>query len=332
MFIKEGPTDYIRGGTQRDIYSPEDTIEVPCPLCGSTDRAHLYTEHGAVGIGQCRQCDLIYTSPRVSAPEEIYWGDAETYYQEARLVFQGRAPHHRDVNYLEELDLIQRFRPAGRFLDVGCNMGMLMRLARKRRWEVIGVDPSPSLSRLAREHFGHTVHNCFVQDLPVELERSFDVVALSDVFEHISEPLPFLHEVKRFLKPDGVLYIKVPNGRWNLFKQKLLALRGRTPAHGLWDSCEHVVHYTDRTLARMLEKAGLTLLTCTIGKPIQTPVWHDYVGHYYQYPSPWVLDWRRQTGRTACYLLSKVERVLRGGSIGALAPNIAVIAQQSSLG
>lgn len=326
MLAKEKGTDYIRGGMQRDHYEAHETVEVPCPLCNSNTPTRLYTEHGSVGICQCGGCGLIYTSPRVAAPEEIYWGNADTYYQEARMVFSGSAAHHRDPNYLEELDLIQSFRPTGRFLDVGCNMGMLMRLARQRQWEVIGVDPSESLSSLAKLHFGLTVHNCYLDALPTDLEQSFDVVALSDVFEHVTDPRPFLQQVKRFMKPDGVLYIKVPNGNWNLFKQRMLELRGRKPQQGLWDSCEHVVHYTDRSLAQMLQTEGLKVVSTKIGKPIQTPVWHELVGHYYQYPSPWVLDWRRHTGRTAFYVLSHLERAFRGGSIGALAPNIAVIA------
>ena len=315
--------DYVRGGTQQDIYTAEQTVEVPCPLCGSREHRRLYTEHGVIGICQCSKCSLIYTSPRVTMPEEVYWGKEEIYYEEARLIFEGKAAHHRDPNYTEELDLIQQFKPRGRVLDVGCHMGMLLRLARKRAWDVCGVDPTPALSNLAIKKFGLPVYQCFVNELPEEVAHSFDVVALSDVFEHISEPLSFLEDVKRVMKPDGILYVKVPNALWNVFKQQQLERRGRRPQSGLWDSYEHVVHYTDASLKAMLEKAGLRVKQCTIGKPVQIPVWHNYVGHYYQYPTPFALDWKRYLGRSLCYYGSRVEKVLRGGSIGALAPNIA---------
>jgi 2-polyprenyl-3-methyl-5-hydroxy-6-metoxy-1,4-benzoquinol methylase len=327
--IKESQ-DYQRGGTQKDEYAREELVVVDCPLCGSDERTRIYQEHGAVGVSRCAACSLIYTSPRLKSPEEVYWGKSETYYAEARLVFEGKAGHHRDPNYLEELALIRRHKPAGRFLDVGCNMGMLLRHVRRMGWDAVGVEPSPSLSRLAIEGFHLDVHNCFLHELPDHLAGSFDVIALSDVLEHIGDPLAFLTQAEKFLAPDGILYIKVPNARWNVFKQAMLRLAGKAPKQGVWDSYEHVVHYTDRTLRSMLEKAGFNILTMTIGKPVQIPVWHEYVGHYYQYPSPGVLDWRRRLGRSGFYWLSWPERACRLGSIGWFAPNLVVVAARTA--
>jgi 2-polyprenyl-3-methyl-5-hydroxy-6-metoxy-1,4-benzoquinol methylase len=327
MLIQES-TDYERGGTQKDRYEADDVVAVPCPLCGSDDGERIYAEYGAIGICRCRQCSLLYVSPRLKAPEQIYWGDVDKYLEESRLIFDGKKPHHRDPNYIEELDTIARFKPEGRFLDVGCNMGMLLRHIKQRKWTAVGVDPSPSLTKIAREWQGVQVYNCFLNELPASEERSFDVVALSDVFEHIAEPLPFLADVGRFLRDDGVLYVKVPNGAWNLFKQRALAAMGRRPARGIWDSYEHVVHYTHATLRKMLEKGGFEVIEMSIGKPIQIPSWHLYVGHYYQYPSPWTMDWKRHLGRSVFYWLSRIERLVRLGSIGAFAPNLVAVARK----
>jgi SAM-dependent methyltransferase len=320
--------DYERGGTQKDEYGPDDVVTVACPLCGGEARDEIYREHGALAVVQCKACTLLYTSPRVKAPEEVYWGDGDKYFQEARLIFEGKAAHHRDPNYLEELDLIRRYKPAGRFLDVGCNMGMLLRLVAKMGWTGVGVEPSPTLAGLATKYFHLNVYNCFLNQLPERERGSFDVVALSDVFEHIAEPIPFLHEAARYLKPDGLLYIKVPNARWNSFKQSTLAMMGRRPKQGVWDSYEHVVHYTDATLRKMLDRAGFDVVTITMGKPIQIPVWHHHVGRYYLYPSPLMLDWKRTLGRSAFYWLAWPERLLRMGAIGWFAPNIVAVARR----
>jgi SAM-dependent methyltransferase len=321
--------DYERGGTQKDHYSESDVVVVACPLCGSHRRNQVYTEHGVIVVSQCQSCSLIYTSPRLKAPEEVYWGNSDTYFSEARLIFEGKATHHRDPNYREELELIRRYKPSGRFLDVGCNMGMLLRHVRQMGWTAVGVEPSPSLSRLGVEHLNLDVYNCFLHELPAGLESSFDVIALSDVFEHISDPLGFLGQASRFLAPGGILYVKVPNARWNIFKQVTLKAMGQAPKQGVWDSYEHVVHYTDRTLKMMLNKAGFDVKKMTIGKPVQLPAWHQYIGRYYQYPSPLALDWRRQFGRVAFYWLSWPERVIRAGSIGWFAPNLVAIASLS---
>jgi SAM-dependent methyltransferase len=326
LFSAPAAGSYVHGGRQKDEYSPDEVVLVPCPLCSRSEGERLYTEHGAVGITRCRGCGLIYSSPRVRDPETIYWGDRDTYRAEARLIFEGRLGHHRDPNYVAELRRIEQFRrPPGRFLDVGCNMGMLLRLARTRGWEVAGVEPSPSLSSLAAT-WGFPVHNCFLHEVPDSERGSFDVVALSDVLEHISDPRAFLAHASGLLRPDGVLYAKVPNALWSIAKQRALAFLGRRPSKGLWDSCEHVVHYTGRTLRRMIEECGFEVRSIFIEPPVQTPNWHELVGHYYQYPTPWPLDWRRKTVRALAYWLSLGERGVRGGRVGFLAPNVGVVA------
>lgn len=297
--------DYDRGGTQRASYAPDEVREVPCPFCGAEAPTPLFREYGSVEVVRC-DCGQIYTSPRILDPEGVYHGDRDAYHREARLVFEGRAPHHRDPNYREELDLIGRHRaPPGRFLDVGCNMGMLLRLARDRGWETTGVDPSPSLSGLAREELGLDVLTCFLHEVPPEHDGRYDVVALSDVFEHVSDPLGMLADVDRLLAPDGILYVKVPNARFNLFKQAAAGVLGRTPQHGVWDSYEHVVHYTDETLRRMLARGGFRVVELATPRPVQIPVWHHLVGQYYQHPSPWTLDWRRHLGRSLFHALGQ---------------------------
>jgi SAM-dependent methyltransferase len=323
--------DYIHGGTQKDEYTADEVINVSCPLCGSDEPVSMYVEHLVIGVSRCLECGLIYTNPRLPEPEQVYWGDASVYYEEARLIFEGKATHHRDRNYLGEIKSIERHRRSGRFLDVGCNMGMLLRLAMRRGWDVVGVEPSPSLASLARKH-GFEVYNCFLHEVPNHENASFDVVALSDVFEHIAEPIPFLREAARLLKDDGILYVKVPNANWNIFKQKILELMGRRPSQGLWDAYEHVVHYTEGTLKGMLLKGGFRVVQISTEAPVHTPNWHEFVGHYYQYPTPWFMDIRRKVVREVSYRLSGIERLIRFGSLGYLAQNIVGIAVKSQAG
>jgi SAM-dependent methyltransferase len=323
--------EYERGGTQKGEYALDEVVAVPCPLCGSTDGATLAVEHGAIGVKRCSACSLIYTSPRVRDPEAVYWGDYDKYLAEAKLILSGQASHHRDPNYLEELELIEAQVPhKGRFLDVGCNMGMLLRLARAHGWDAVGVEPSPGLHRIATEHLGLTVHNCFLDALPESDEASFDVVALSDVFEHVTEPRAFLATAGRFLRPGGLLYVKVPNARWSIVKQRASQLLGRGLARGAWDSYEHVVHYTEPTLRAMLRAGGFEPLVITFSAPVQIPVWHEYVGQYFQYPSPWVLDWRRHLGRLGFHALGRAERWMRRGGVGYCPSNLVALARMDA--
>src|SRR3990167_5179899 len=128
--------DYERGGLQEELYGDADVEEVSCPLCEGEGREPLYIERGNLGIVRCKNCQLIYVSPRLKHPEHVYWGDAENYYREARLIFDGKAPHHRDPNYLSDLKLLEQFRPNGNLLDIGSNMGFFLRHTRGKGWNV----------------------------------------------------------------------------------------------------------------------------------------------------------------------------------------------------
>ena len=162
-----------------------------------------------------------------------------------------------------------------------------------------------SLARIASEHLGLPVHNCLLQELPESEEGTFDVVALSDVFEHITEPRPFLRDVRRFLKPEGPL----PEGSKRALerlKQRVLERMGRSVTQGVWDSYEHVVHYTDETLRRISTPRATRPSSSWSPARCRCPVWHEYVGQYYQYPSPWQLDPKRYLGRSGFYHLSRI--------------------------
>ena len=319
--------DYERGGRQKELYGQGEVMERVCPLCGGASHVGIYKERGAIGIVRCKGCGLIYTNPMVREPEKNYWGDEKKYLEEARLIFEGKGESHRDVNYIDDLKMIERFKPAGDFLDIGTNMGMFLRHTRGKRWRVTGIEPSPSLSEMARKYFGLNIKTCYLDEAGFR-DESFDVVTMTDVFEHIAEPKNMLGDIKRVLKRDGILFIKVPNGRYNLLKLGLAKMAGRLRDHDIFDSYEHLTHFSHDTLKKMLEGCGFKIKKIYIGRPIQLPAWHKYVGHYYQYPSPWIMDWKNYTLRSLFYRVAKIEKFLRLGNIGYFAPNIVVIAKR----
>ena len=325
MPINKG--SYIKGGREKEVYVNEDVIFVACPLCGGKRYIRIYKERGVLGIVRCRDCNLIYVNPRLKDPQEIYWGDEKIYFEEARLIFEGKARHHRDPNYNDDLKLIAKYKPSGNFLDIGANIGFFLRNARGRKWNLYGVEPSPSLSEIARKYFNLNVITGFLNEAGFK-DSFFDIVTMTDVFEHLADPKQVLEEIHRVLKLDGILFIKVPNARFNLFKYYCAKKLGNLGNYDIFDSYEHVVHYSQKTLSAVLKKFNFKIVRVFIGRPVQSPVWHDYVGHYYQYPTPWILDCRRSALRTIFYLLSLVEYRIKLNNVGCFAPNIIAIARK----
>ena len=302
--------EVISGGLQKKNYSIDDVEEVPCPLCHSTHRRKLHKEHGSIGVVKCKNCNLIYASPKAKNSETNYWGDPKKYYEEARLVFSGDLPHHRDRNYEEELDVIQKYKKSGKLLDVGTNMGFFAHRASCRGFDVQGIDPSESLSSIGKEHFGLQIENSYLTSCSFN-NGDFDVVTMIDVFEHIPNPIDNLLKAKDLIKEDGIICIKVPNGNYNAFKLAAYKLLGKSADRDIFDAYEHVAHYTTKTFTKATEEAGLQIKRIYIPKPIHPPVWHKLTGHYFQYPSPPHLDMGNYVAREFLHLLGKAENALR---------------------
>ena len=141
----------------------KETETTSCPLCQANDYSLIAKEWGTLGIAKCKKCKLIYVNPRLKDPEKIYWGNKEAYIKEAKLIFEGKMSHHRDPNYLEDLEIIRNVKPTGNLLDVGPNIGSFLRLAKNGKWNLFGVEPSPTLSEIAREKFGLNIKNTFLE-------------------------------------------------------------------------------------------------------------------------------------------------------------------------
>ncbi len=317
--------EYLKGGLQKKYYSQDEVVIRNCPFCNSSDYSNIYRERGYIGVVKCKVCGFIYTNPMVKEPEKNYWGDKDKYYEEARLIFNSLAKHHRDENYLQSLRIIEDIKPEGNFLDIGTNMGFFLRHTRGKKWNVFGIEPSPTLSEMARKYFRLSVKTVYLDEAGFK-DNFFDIVTMIDVLEHIPDPKTILLQIRKVLKEDGILFIKVPNGNYSLLKLWMGKITKKLPDYDIFDSYEHLVHYTHKTFKKMLEDCGFKIKKVFIGKPIHCPVWHKYVGHYYQYPSPWILDTKNHILRILFYWISKIEFLLKFGHIGYFASNIIVIA------
>jgi SAM-dependent methyltransferase len=100
----------------------------------------------------------------------------------------------------------------GRFLDVGCGMGGYLLAARSLGYEVFGLEPSASHSRVARDILGLPVANDYFTT-SVLAGKTFDLIMLSHVIEHIYAPGRFLQQLMDTLTPGGMLVVITPNTR-----------------------------------------------------------------------------------------------------------------------
>lgn len=128
-----------------------------------------------------------------------------------------------------------------------------MRVAQDRGWEAWGVEISPPVADVASERHGPKVF-CGTLAAANFAGDFFDCVCLGDILEHVSDPLSFLSEASRVLKSGGFLYVAMPNAA-SLYYSLFLKL-AKINRKNYFVLPHHVVHYTSRTLGRLLRESG----------------------------------------------------------------------------
>ena len=207
---------------------------------GASEPYHITrSERRFVGaIVRCNDCGLEFL-PLESMPTVSYSDAADPYYLEQA--------GERIANAHRLLELVPR---GGRLLEIGCAVGFLLRAAGERGFDAVGVELSEWASGVARDDFKLDVYTGRLEDLDLE-SRSFDVVVLADVIEHLTEPRRTLQEIRRVLKPEGRLLLLTPDAG------SVVAKVAGSRWWGLLD--DHYFYFSRKSLRRFLESEGFEI-------------------------------------------------------------------------
>ena len=112
-----------------------------------------------------------------------------------------------------------------RVLDLGCRSGALTRHFLEGN-TVVGLDIDAAALEKARALGIEPVRANVEEPLPFD-DSSFDAVVAGELFEHLQFPEALVAEIRRVLRPGGVLVGSVPNAF--RVQSRLRFLRGRPP-------------------------------------------------------------------------------------------------------
>jgi SAM-dependent methyltransferase len=106
------------------------------------------------------------------------------------------------------LEMLGRYAPAGRLLDVGCGHGLLLDEARRRGYDVEGLELSASAAAYARDVLGLRVHEHTLAEHEAD---GYAAIVLADVLEHLDDPAGAIRRCRELLRPGGVLCLVTPD-------------------------------------------------------------------------------------------------------------------------
>jgi len=223
---------------------------------------------------ECRNCGLIYlnTQPEEDKLKEFY---AEDYFHSQHPQGYHDILVRKDdvINYRLKaiMELMNKFCPdKGKLLEIGCAVGYFLELAQLSGWQAQGVELSSWAAQYAREKTKVEVSNGKLEDIKFP-NSYFDAVVMIELIEHTPNPISFLKEVYRILKPAGIILITTPNSKsihgriWRKKFQEIFLIP------------EHLFLFSIPPINRILELTNFKIIH------LQTKT---YLRRYYDYKIP----------------------------------------------
>jgi SAM-dependent methyltransferase len=138
----------------------------------------------------------------------------------------------------------------GNYLHIGSGEGPTFLRRMKEGWNVSAIDINAELMEQWREYtpvnaIGGEIKNANFAD------NSFDVIFMSHVVEHLTDPMVELQALSRWLKPDGVFVCELPlYGTWGW------SLKNK---YTYYDVPRHTIHFTYRTISNLMQMSGFKI-------------------------------------------------------------------------
>lgn len=194
--------------------------KIKCSICQSEDVTYIPNKirndtEGIYKMYRCGCCEthFLYPRPVREELEKYYDGDfrkevhSERYYDYTSLnkVFQNFLPEAK----IRMESVAKELNSKDDILEIGCSVGYFLSAISDSVHMVCGTEWDKKAQAYIRDCLEKP--NIKVSDNPEDFNQRFDKIFMFHVLEHIEEPISFLENLKNILKPNGIIYIEVPN-------------------------------------------------------------------------------------------------------------------------
>lgn len=240
-----------------------EKTEVNCNLCGSDDYEVLFPEGKAQihRIVKCNKCDLMYANPQIIHGEDgkvlIDTPDIEVATDEDLEGFTPEENQYLRKQYLQlkdqknVLDFIDN-RKKGVLMEIGAYAGNFCNEAKKRGWDIIGIEPLKLPVLYAKKKFNLDFLSTSFEECNIK-PNSVSVAIAFHVIEHIYNPREFIMRIYDTLEKNGLLIFETPT--YDSLSYKILKHRERSiRCNG------HIYLFTRKTLGELMESCGFRVI------------------------------------------------------------------------
>ncbi len=208
---------------------------------------------------------MVYTNPRLTNAKiaELYDADYfqghgfDTSVNYVREV--GEFTEKKDDYTLHDWDVdciaaLVRGAKGKKLLEIGCGTGVFLAKAREHGFDCAGLELSSYAAEFVRS-MGISVETKSIEEANYA-EGTWDVIVMREVIEHLPHPLESLETVRKWLKPDGVLFMAT--GNYDSPERKV---KGSDWFYFMPEG--HLYYFSNRTMQKYLRKAGFRIVRVT---------------------------------------------------------------------
>ncbi|TAE27306.1 MAG: methyltransferase domain-containing protein [Cytophagales bacterium] len=184
-----------------------------------------YQEGSTYNIHYCSHCDASYASP-LQIDDNLYnviYSKAEQlpgysrYHRFAEDVLKVRNPFlflaETEDTYWAIYDYLknQSTDTDAKILEVGCGLGYLTYALVKEGFNAEGVDISHKAVDEAIKRYGAYYSQADIYQLAQNPLKQYDIIILTEVIEHVPDPVGFINSLTKLLLPKGRILVTTPN-------------------------------------------------------------------------------------------------------------------------
>ena len=162
-------------------------------------------------------------------------------------------------------------------LEIGAGEGFMLSHSLKKGWNVLGIDYNSSGIKkfnpkvLRKMKFGNALE--ILNDMKKNISKKFDVCVMQNVLEHVINPRQLLNDVKKLIKSEGLIVIRIPN---DYSQTQLLALKlGHINKKFWYAPPEHLNYFNSENIIKFMKQMKLNILDTYSSFPIDFFIFHS---------------------------------------------------------
>ncbi|WP_136987744.1 class I SAM-dependent methyltransferase [Synechococcus sp. UW69] len=225
-----------------------DRVDIGCPKCGKKNNT-LFSKNGGQ-YSHCNDCNIVYLN-------NYFVSDILNKFY-INYPSNTQSWHEKEIDFYKNIftagsTMIEEFCNQSQIdvLDIGCSTGLFLKVfsdVSTIRAKTFGIEPNIKESNFALSQGINIIGSSIG-----EVNRSFDVITLWDVLEHIPDPIAYIKNIKANLKPGGLLFIQIPTC-------DSLSARVLREHCNMFDGIEHLTLFGIRGIQETLEFCGFEIL------------------------------------------------------------------------